>query len=311
MSTYVDPNNLPRETRSERFATQSSALNFGSGRLYNISGEWQAGPLESSPDATRVVFDSLNAYACARDVYDAWQDIEALRSEVGGERTRLPDKAYARLARARETQEPVTLFVPWGIKTNWRSDMATRPRPELQVLERVADFQRMLAACNIPSQVLIMPADVYATEVNNFDQAVADEYMSWLRQQADGYGFQIKSWSEIRRENQARYEVLKAEYRLDKLEDNRATSVRLSSAYRTAAKRSGYMSLAEQRQAGYRYVSERMIEARIVDEVYGAIKLSCVTPEKDNVVDVDLPRIYTIPDELRFPWLKGARDERI
>jgi hypothetical protein len=269
-----------------------------------INGEWQETQLTSRPEAYQVVFDGLDQLSKARGCFSVWRAIEEIRKE----KPVFPEKAFARLARARETDSPVTLFVPWGINPEWieTAEDINLNSPEAEVLGRIKAFQELLAANRIKSQVLLMPADLYATEVNNFDSSVANSYMEWLKYLADKFGYETKPWSEIRQENQTEYDRLRQKITLERIEANDELRARLSKAYLTAKKRSGYETWGQQKEAALAYVTERLCEAVIVEEKYQPIKVSCVEPGKDGPLDGEIPRLYLIPDSLRFPWLKGG-----
>ena len=150
-----------------------------------------------------------------------------------------------------------------------------------------------------------MPADLYATEVNNYDESAATGYTEWLKYLTDRFGYEMKPWSSIRQDNQAEYDRLREKTTLDSIEANSELNARLGKAYITAKKRSGYATIEKQRDAGFAYVRERLCEATIVEAVYEPIKFSCVEPGKDGPLDGELPRLYLVPNGLRFPWLKG------
>ena len=50
------------------------------------------------------------------------------------------------------------------------------------------------------------------------------------------------------------------------------------------------------------YLVERAVEAMVIEKMYQPIKLSCVARHKDDKIDLDLPRLYIVPEELTAPW---------
>ena len=79
-------------------------------------------------------------------------------------------------------------------------------------------LKQALRKNGIPSNVLVMPADVYATEVNNYDKDAANDYFYTMTQEAKRRNFQVSPWSQIRRDNQQTYDrILKREASLEAL----------------------------------------------------------------------------------------------
>src|SRR3989344_2727351 len=113
---------------------------------------WQEAKPTTKPEAFQVAFSSIDQLSRARDCFKVWQAIEAIRKE----RPVYPEKAFARLAKARDTQTPVTLFVPWGINPEWdKKDLdVSLTSPEAIVLQRIKDFQQLLGTNRIKSEVL-------------------------------------------------------------------------------------------------------------------------------------------------------------
>jgi hypothetical protein len=150
-----------------------------------------------------------------------------------------------------------------------------------------------------------MPADIYATEVNNqVDLNKARAYFENVTQVSiESFGFQVKAWSEIRAENIGQYLRRKAELDVDALKQM-LTPIKVYEAVSVSKRRSGYSDPKEIEQAALAYLRERVCEAEIIEEVYTPIKVSAVAKNKDNGVDRDLPRLYIIPDQEQFPWLK-------
>lgn len=204
----------------------------------------------------------------------------------------------ARLSGSSE-KSPITLFVPWGVRPEGQFGSS-----EQTALDSIQYYQRMLNEFSIPSTVLIMPADVYAIEINGYAWEPTIRYFTRVSQEAEARKFSVKSWSVIRRENFDRYnQILQWEANPESLwrKIPKVLWYRdlLSAAYRRS-KQDGDQAITK---AAFDYLKERIAEARIIESVYRPIKLSMVSPKKDDVVDCDLPRLYILPRELRFPWL--------
>ena len=280
------------------FALQQVLKGVGAIREYKIGDSWtgieRGTPVK--PEGTRVVFDSLDNFRAAKDAYYAWGDIEASRKF----RPEYPTQSMQRLLNARTTSDPVTLFVPWGVRPE--GEFGTS---ELKVMDRLRSFQTQLAQKNIPSQLLLMPADLYATEVNNqVGDAKATDYFSKVSDVArNQFGFAVTPWSEIRTNNQGTYSQRADELTEDTIKQL-ITPGKIKSAIEAAGRRSGYTNPTDIRNAAFAYMRERICEAEIVEGRYKPIKVSVVPRERDNQLDRQLPRLYMFTPEQQFPWLK-------
>jgi len=209
-----------------------------------------------------------------------------------------PKEIMGRLQGAYNTQIPLTIFIPWGARAN--GDMT---QYESNALSYIYDFSQGLRSRNIPNIPLIMPADVYATEINTMNCLSTNRYFTQIENAARQMGFDTKRWSDIRAENMDRYTELtywnseqmiwrwfpKAQWYRSILP---ASMERNTSDNRSAA------------SSAFNYLRERLCEARITEEQYRPIKYSLVSKEKDDTLDGELPRLYVLPRPLRFPWLQ-------
>lgn len=277
----------------DRFALQQVFKKSGVIYEYKQDENWSSEKPRQKPDGTRVVFGDISDFRAAKDVYFVWQDIICQKAYDPA----LPEKIVSRLLEARKTEEDLVLFVPWGVRP------AGTPRYEKTVMDKIANFQKGLKQRNINAAVLIMPADVYATEINSISPSLADPYFTFIANLALTMGFKVKPWSEIRQENQKYYDgrAKELDYKaIEKLVGYK----KVLEAMETAKRRSGYSNPKEIERAGLNYLRERVCEAEIIESVYQPIKVSAVSKNKDSEVDRELPRIYIIPDEYQFPWLK-------
>ena len=206
----------------------------------------------------------------------------------------------SRLA-ASSKAKPLTLFVPWGVRPE-----GAFGSKEIEALDTITNYRTLLSKFSIPSTVLLMPADVYATEVNNYRNDVANRYFSTIAREAEKRNFQVSPWSEIRRANRRMYDrILQGEASLEALW--KSTPKSLWQDLLNAAGRRSKQDPNDVAKAAFDYLKERVAEARIIDTVYKPIKLSMVSPQKDNIVDRDLARLYVLPKILRFPWLPNIK----
>lgn len=280
-----------------RFALQEVLQGPVVGREYKISGQWTSRKPDQRPEGTRVVFDSINLFRSRKDAYFAWQAIAGMQNPT--QTPELPDEGLTRIINARETEEPLVLFVPWGVRVK-----GSFGESEAYALNRIKDLATRLRSLKMIPQVLIMPADLYATEVNRqVSVEEASRYFTDVAEQAKTRGFLVKPWSEIREANKETYQERSSELTEETIVAL-LTPQKLTEAEKAAKKRSGYTEKESVRLAALAYLRERICEAEIIERVYRPIKVSAVAKNKDNGVDRALPRIYILPDEYQFPWLK-------
>lgn len=194
---------------------------------------------------------------------------------------------------------PLTLFVPWGVRPAGQAGAS-----ETQALDTIQEYQQTLGESGVLAKVLLMPADVYAIEINGYPWESTTNYFNWVWTQAENREFQVLPWSAIRSQNQEQYdEILQWEANPESLWRNIPKSLWYRDLLPVAFRRSQMLGDQEIRTAAFNYLKERIAEARIIESVYQPIKLSMVSPAKDNIVDCELPRLYILPRDLRFPWL--------
>jgi len=264
----------------------------GTSREYCMSGMWTGEKPTQKPEGSRVVFPSVEQFRIAKDIYFAWNDIVAQQAFP----PELPDTILDRLFQTRLASTPLVLFVPWGVRP-----VGTLGESEIEALETLERFNNNLRKRNINTTILIMPADLYATEVNNqVDAFYANRYFQTVNAQASRKGFAVKPWSSIRQENQEEYDRLRSEMDPQSI----LPCGILERAMKAAERRSGYEDKRSIESAALAYLRERLCEAEIIENKYRPIKVSMVAKGKDAYVDRNLPRIYILPEKLQFPWLK-------
>ncbi|HSX40288.1 MAG TPA: hypothetical protein VLF68_01605 [Candidatus Saccharimonadales bacterium] len=264
----------------------------GASREYLMSGVWTSEKPTQKPDGSRVVFPTIEQFRVAKDTYFAWQELSS-RQTVPPE---FPDVTLERLFQSRLRDKPLTLFVPWGVRP-----VGTFGQSEIEALETIERFSNDLQERKIDAKALIMPADLYATEVNNqVDVSFADAYFQIVTSEAFQKGFAVKPWSAIRQENQETYDKLRSELNPRAI----LPSGILERALKAAGRRSGYEDDKSIEAAAFAYLQERLCEAEIIENLYQPIKVSMVMKGKDAYVDRNLPRVYILPERLQFPWLQ-------
>ncbi|MBP9717038.1 MAG: hypothetical protein KBD51_03810 [Candidatus Levybacteria bacterium] len=287
--------NLIRNPRTNRFAFQAVTTPETS-REYLVQGAWSQDLPTQKPEGTRITFSSVDQFRAARDTYFAWQEIESLDGPFNPE---FPDAIIARILKARSTPNPLVLFVPWGVRL-----IGDLGQSEIRAMDRLRGLKEILEEKRINAKVLIMPADLYATEVNNqVSSNTAQNYFAKVQETAEGYGFEVKPWSAIRSENMEMYLSLK-EFLTEGEIRGLLTGHKVNEAISAASRRSGYDRQEDIKKAAFAYLRERIAEAQIVEKIYAPVKVSAVAKNKDNEVDMNLPRLYIIPEREQFPWLK-------
>ena len=284
------------KNKPDRFALKAVYKDSAVAYQYKIDDQWTAEKPKQKPEGTRVVFDSAEQFRAAKDTYFAWQDIMDMKNDsLKPEKT---EEALRRFMQGR-TGDTLTLFVPWGVRIE--GEMG---KSEEFVLDRIKEIKDKLQARNIKTDVLLMPADLYATEVNSqVSSDAASRYFAEVREIAETKGFTVKPWSEIRAENQSVYNERASQLSEDAIRDL-LPAAKISAALGAATRRSGQTDEEAIKKAAFAYLRERICEAEIVEEQYQPIKVSTVAKNKDNLIDRDLPRLYLMPDEYQFPWLK-------
>ena len=275
-----------------RFAMQQVLVETGVDYEYSNQGQWLLGQPTFKPDGKRAIFTDIETFRVARGVYFQWKEFDSVKSFDPVR----PDEIIRRLLSARISRRPLNLFVPWGIRTQGT------PNLECDVLDKLSVIRKSLEQKSIPTSVLIMPADIYATEINNWSSSETANYVRTIADEAVQRNFVVQSWSEIRARNRAQYEKRVKKLALGALEKLLPGYISWG-AVKAARRRSNFASVDETKLASINYLRERICEAEIIEEEFKPIKISLVSKNKDNEVDCDLPRLYIFPGELQFPWL--------
>lgn len=279
--------------RPNRFALERVLIESSVRNEYLIQGQWVTGKIQSKPEGKRIVFNDISQFRAARDVYFSWIDINPLQAYT----LVLPEEIMRRIYSARLSGIPLPLFIPWGYRP------VGKPSIECSVLDRIQKYTEMFNKRRIPVTPLIMPADLYATEINGVDQSLVNDYFSFITREAEAKGFQVIPWSLIRSENNSQYQIMASNLTENVIRGLLENPV-IDKALETATKRVSIKSEQAIRDSALAYLRERICEAEIIEEKFKPIKLSLVGKNKDNGVDRSLPRLYIIPEEQQFPWLK-------
>ncbi len=270
------------------FAAQEALRVAGSKREYQFDGVWTGTNPGRKPDATRVAI-VLEAFRKARGAYFAWQDM----SPQFAFDPVFPETIIKRLM---GEQKP-TLFIPWGVRNS--SYFGSK---EQKAMDQIDVVRGLLQKRTIDPLILLMPADLYALEVNKLlEPKNVRAYFDQVKNEGERRGYTVMPWSTIRSDNQDIYDTLATKYTDNALQTLLPNSV-IESATRAAGKNSGYTDSDGIVRAAFRYLRERVCEATIVENCWQPIKLSMAPKNKDNAVDMELPRLYVLPENLVLPW---------
>lgn len=279
---------LPVLSQLDQFAAQQIVMRMGGTREYRFSDLWQDTNPGKRPDATRIRMD-LESFRKGRSVYQLWIELTSMFTYTPV----FPEQIIDRLL----TSTPVTLFIPWGVRDN--NQLGTR---ELAAMDRIDSIKRSLEEKNIPNRILVMPADLYAKVVNQkIPTDIVHDYFESVSQEAKNRGYLVWSWSEIRNQNILRYNQLAQEFSNKRISEILSPAV-VYKAYKAAQKNSGYLKEQDILNSSFSYLRERICEAIIVEETLRPIKVSMAPKNKDNDVDISLPRLYIVPEKLVLPW---------
>lgn len=320
MTIYLDLGcaQLRDMREKNRFAFDNALKIFADGRRYLVGDTWvdidaqgkNRPKLNGKPQKTEIRFNDESSLRAMKDVFCLWQFFEA----KGTVNPVLPDECFNRLAAARKTGETVNFFVPWGIRPDFCESLyckagCLRGTAENAVLDELRLVQEAVQAKGVSMQLTIMPADAYATEVNNItDTNILSYFDAVDRTVCKKWGddvCKVLPWTTIRQKNAARYGQLLCETTPDKIRKVIPGGM-IDNAFKSARRFNPNKSAQEQEQAAFRYLRERLVESILIEETMKPIKLSLVDPAKDSRVDGPLPRLYIIPEQIRFPWLKPA-----
>lgn len=193
-------------------------------------------------------------------------------------------------------QERVILFTPWGPRYSFaeRGTEINSADKELEVLTFLSRIITCWKAAMPKKEFswIFLGADLYGTRINGMDLESVSNYFDWLKLWLSELipEATFKLWSE--------FDIEAETYRQNVVNNfgQYANLDLLERAERTA-KGMGRESDAKE------YLVEHFAEALLIEEKFAPIKISCVAKGKDAVVDLELPRLYFLPERLHAPWM--------
>ncbi len=271
-----------------QFAFQQVLKNTGVDYQYLIDDNWTNISPDKRPQSKRAFFPDIESFRKAREAYFTWTDLSPF---IGKEKPVFPEEIIKRFMNSISSRLPLTIFIPWGFRTEGQFGWK-----ETETMNKINEILSLVNQRKINQQVLIMLADIYATEINNLPVSAVKEYFFTVEQEAKKRSYQVLPWSKIRNNNLRQYEVLCQKYTNEEINKILPQYV-INSALKAAEKR------GQTKNCSLAYLRERLCEAEIIEERFKPVKLSMVAKNKDEGVDLNLPRLYLIPEYLRFPWL--------
>jgi len=265
---------------------------YGS-REYFIDGVWLPEPKGRVRGVKYNLETTLSAVKCIADI---WKYIKnkSIQTPVKS------DKILEQLANARLKSENLRVFSPWGPRYNRNTPKIEENDPEIATLREIRAIFDRFSESDYKINYLLMPADVYGTEVNSFPKEFVRDYFKWLKEWAykEVREVEVKLWSTIREEQRKRYDELSSE-----IDQNFSKWVNVFE-YKDAIKAARVFNPKKVEESARRYCIERLVEGIIISETYDPIKLSLVRKEKDSL-DGPLKRIYIVQN--RAPWKREEK----
>ncbi|MBI5123178.1 hypothetical protein HZA75_04955 [Candidatus Roizmanbacteria bacterium] len=277
-----------RSTPVNPFALQHVLKQADVTYQYLIDNCWQKITPGKKPDGTRAIFSDIDIFRKSREAYFTWVNLSSFLKK---EKPVFPEKIIQRLMLTAYSDNPLAIFIPWGFRAQGGFG-----GKELEAMGWIDDILSVIRQRRITFQTLLMPADIYATEINNLPVSAVEEYFLTVEQEAKKRSYQVLPWSKIRNNNLQQYEVLRRKYTNEEINQILPPYV-IISALKAAEKR------GQKKDRAFDYLRERLCEAEIIEETFRPVKLSMVAKNKDEGVDLKLPRLYLLPEWLQFPWL--------
>lgn len=271
-----------------QFAFQQVLKLTGVKYQYLIDKDWRDSVSVDRPLGKRALFSDVDSFRGAREAYFVWFNLASL---IGKEKPVFPEKIIERFYLSAYSDKPLTIFIPWGFRPN-----GSFGYKELLAMDNIDEALFIISQRKITPKVILMPADIYATEVNGLPKETVNKYFLSVEQEGKNRGYQILPWSQIRNDNLQRYKSLNKQYTVEEISQILPKFV-IESAIKAAEKR------GQKKDSAFAYLRERLCEAEIIENTLKPIKISMVAKNKDESVDLNLPRFYLLPENLQFPWL--------
>lgn len=190
----------------------------------------------------------------------------------------------------------INLFTPWGPRYSWKF-RGTIIRGSDKEVGTLGFLRKLLDELleHMPAKKfrwMFLGADLYGTRLNELPREVTSDYFAslsdWLAKLLPEVEFRL--WSEFDEMAEPYREQVRVNF-------NQLVQPELLRRTTQTAQAMGRGSNAKE------YLTERLAEALLIENLLKPIKVSCVMRHKDDQVDADLPRLYIVPEDLTAPWM--------
>lgn len=196
-------------------------------------------------------------------------------------------------------EDVITLFTPWGPRYGWknRGVMIAENDSEYRLLTHLAGLYDQIRNRAEGRQIdwVFLAADLYGTRINDLPADIVSEYFANL-ERVIALVLPIarfEYWSD--------YDVTASVYRqaIKSAIESMFCQIDENLFKRAKTTASKFQESGDPTD----YLIERATEAILIEEKYHPIKISCAPRHKDDKVDLNLPRLYVVPENLMAPWL--------
>ena len=207
------------------------------------------------------------------------------------------------LAKKATDSDPLILYVPWGFRKT-----SSFGGKELSAMNIIDQYSKYLSELRIPFRILLMTTTPYWTEINGYNIETVASYYKDVRDEGESRGYEVVDWDDLRMQRLEKYyellefwteDRIKSKIPIDLLEKSKKSAKYISQRTKELGKITATLI----------YDRERIVEAQMIREIFPlAIKFSMAPNGGVNdYFDMDLPRIFPLPDELVYPWWPERR----
>lgn len=264
------------------------------------TGHYKEGMIVSAQDA-RVIGDISAAFEFLDEKSKAARNQKPVNVE----------SILCSMIECRFSGKELVFFTPWGPRYRIDSPEVDTSSQEMSTIRELREILGAFSGYGFKVRFLVMPADVYGTEINTLSEGFVGRYFdsleSALRKGVDGIeGVQLDvvRWSAIREANKTRYDAIRGgvELEVGSAIDSQGNSS--NGTLRSSMNKAKAMNPGDWIRSGKAYIIERIAEATLIQEIYGAntIKVSLAVKEND-ILDGDLNRVYIVKNIA--PWMSS------
>lgn len=201
---------------------------------------------------------------------------------------------------------PLIVYIPWGFRKT-----SSFGGKELNAMDIIDKYLIYLSEKRVPFRVLLMTTTPYWTEINGYDKKIVTSYYENVKDEGKARGYDVVDWDDLRENNLEWYFELCEYWTEEKIKSLIPTDL-LEKSKRSAKNISQRKKELGVNAATLIYDRERIIEAQMILELFpNTIKFSMAPNGGINdYLDMDLPRMFPLPEELSFPWWPERRAKK-